>query len=74
MSISDAVGSLGSSITSPAKLGFVAYVVLAYSGKVATSTRQFFVVVVLFFLLQVFHDDYLRIVLNRLAEERSPSK
>ncbi len=68
MGISDTVGSLGASITSPAKLAFIGYVVLAYAGKVATSTLQFLIVASVFFVLQVIHDDYLRVLLNRFAE------
>ena len=73
MTIGEAIGSLGSSITSPAKLSFIAYVILGYTGKISTSTWQFFVVAGLFFVLQVFHDDYLRILLNRLAERKGDS-
>jgi hypothetical protein len=68
MSIGEAVSSLGKSITSPAKLGFAAYVLLAYTGKIATSKCAFFVVAGIFFFLQVFHYDYLRQVLNRWAD------
>jgi hypothetical protein len=68
MSISDALGSVGSSITSPAKLAFAGYVVLAYAGKIATSKWEFLGVAFLFLILQVLHDDYLRIVLNKWAE------
>jgi hypothetical protein len=68
MGISETVGSLGKSITSPAKLGFAAYVLLVYAGKITTSRWEFFVVTGMFFLLQVFHDDYLRKVLNRWAD------
>jgi hypothetical protein len=68
MSIGETVGSLGSTITSPAKLGFAAYVLLVYSGKIATSKCEFLVIATIFFALQVLHDDYLRKVLNRWAD------
>jgi hypothetical protein len=71
MSISDTINSLnslGSSITSPAKLGFAGYILLAYTGKITTSRYQFFVVTGIFFLFQVVHDDYIRKVLNRWAD------
>ena len=68
MGFSDTLGSVGASITSPAKLAFIGYVVLAYAGKIATSTLQLLIVASVFFVLQVIHDDYLRILLNRLAE------
>jgi hypothetical protein len=68
MSISETAGSLGKAITSPAKLGFAAYVLLAYAGKISTSKCEFLVVASIFFLMQVFHDDYLRKVLNQWAD------
>jgi hypothetical protein len=74
MGISDTLGSLSASITSPAKFAFIGYVVLAYAGKVATSTLQFLLVASVFFVLQVIHDDYLRILLNRSAELKAAAK
>ena len=68
MAVSETVGSLGASVTSPAKLAFAGYVLLAYSDHIKTSRCQFFVVAVLFIVLQVLHDDYLRIRLNKRAE------
>jgi len=68
MSIGETAGSWGSAITSPAKLGFAAYVFLAYAGKMTTSKCEFLFIASIFFLLQVFHDDYLRKVLNRWAD------
>jgi hypothetical protein len=60
----EALASLGNSITSPAKLAFVGYVVLAYAGKIGTSTCQFIAVALVFFFLQISHDDCLRYALN----------
>jgi len=71
MDASSGSAALGASITSPAKIAFVAYAILAYSGKIHTSLCQFIIVAFFFFVLQVAHDDYLRIVLNRCAELRS---
>ena len=68
MGIENSISSFSASITSPAKLAFIGYVVLAYIGKIQTSRWQFIIVAVSFFLLQVFHDDYLRIRLNASAE------
>lgn len=65
------VSSLGTSITSPAKLVFVGYVLLAYIGKLETSTGQFLSVAVIFFLAQVLHDDFGRILLNNWANHLS---
>ena len=62
--------SLGAALTSPAKLAFAGYVILAYSGRIHDgSLCQVLVVAGVFILLQVFHDDYFRIVLNRWAEK-----
>lgn len=69
--LGDAVTSLGAAITSPAKLGFLGYVVLAYSGKIETSRLEFLAVAAVFFALQVFHDDYARIRLNECARLRA---
>jgi hypothetical protein len=68
MTISETIGSLGSAITSPAKLAFAGYVLLAYGRHITTSKCEFFIVATIFFLLQVGHDDYLRIWLNKRAE------
>ena len=43
-------------------------VILVYKRQVCTSPLQFFVVAALFILVQVFHDDYLRIRVNGSAE------
>jgi len=63
-----AMTSLGATLTSPAKLAFAGFVVLVY-GKIipAPSPVQLIVITALFICVQVFHDDYLRIVLNRCA-------
>ena len=68
MSFGEALASVGSSITSPAKIAFIGYVVLAYTGKISTSTWEFIAVAVIFFIVQVLHDDYARIWLNKKAE------
>jgi hypothetical protein len=66
--LGDAMSSLGAAITSPAKLAFAGYVILAYKGAIpAPSLCQFLVVTLTFIVLQVFHDDFLRIVLNPKA-------
>lgn len=55
------VESLGSAITSPAKLAFAGFVLLAYKGYFAIHLCGFLIIAGLFFLLQVVHDDFLRI-------------
>ena len=68
MSFGEALSSLGASITSPAKLAFIGYVVLAYKGKIPSSKWEFIAIATVFLFAQVLHDDYARIWLNRRAE------
>lgn len=64
----DSMTSLGAALTSPAKLAFAGFVILAYNGKISgLSFRKFLVVAAVFLFVQVVHDDFLRIVLNRWA-------
>ena len=63
------VTTLGTALTSPAKIAFVAYVVLVYVNRISTSTGQFLLIVLAVLFFQVFHDDYLRIVLNKAAND-----
>jgi hypothetical protein len=67
-SFAEALASIGRAFASPAKIAFIGYVLLAYAGKIQTNIYQFAFATGLFVCLQVFHDDYLRIVLNRKAE------
>jgi hypothetical protein len=66
----DAAASLGSAITSPAKLAFAAYIIVVTvkPDVLNASVCQFFLVVALFLVIQIFHDDFLRAYLNRAAE------
>jgi len=59
-----ALAEIGKSLTSPAKLAFGGYVLLAFSGKIGTSIFQFMLVAGIFFILQALHDDFLRFALN----------
>jgi hypothetical protein len=63
-SAAEGLAAIGSAITSPAKLAFVGYVILAACGKISTSRWEFLGTAIMFFVLQVGHDDWLRIVLN----------
>ena len=65
--VGKALDSLGGAVTSPAKLVFVSYVVLAAMGKIGVEAWQFLLLAVAFFVAQVLHDDYCRIVLNGWA-------
>jgi len=63
------VASLGSAITSPAKLAYVAYCLLAYSGVLGQPTLwEFLSITGLFIGLQILHDDHWRIRLNERAK------
>jgi hypothetical protein len=66
-SVAESLESLGSAITSPAKLAFVGYVILVATEKICSSRWEFLVVAIGFFMLQVYHDDYVRIRLNECA-------
>lgn len=68
--VGDALASLGTAITSPAKLAFAGYVILVYKGALCgVSLSNFICVAVAFLALQIVHDDFLRTVLNRAAEQ-----
>jgi hypothetical protein len=66
--VGDALTSLGSALTSPAKLAFAGFVLLVYKGALCgVSLREVVWIAVVFILAQVLHDDFFRIVLNRGA-------
>jgi hypothetical protein len=56
-----------SNLTSPAKLAFAAYILLVYHGDVHPQWWITLAVFVAFILLQIFHDDYWRLLLNNRA-------
>jgi len=64
-----AVTSLLGAVTSPGKIFLVGFVVVVAMGRICVTFWQFIWVGVVCFLAQIAHDDYLRIVLNRLAEK-----
>jgi hypothetical protein len=72
----NSLGSLGAAITSPAKLAFIGYCVLVYADKIkpAPTPLAFLGVVTVFLVVQVLHDDYLRIWLNRRAQQGCSKK
>lgn len=73
--VGDALASLGAALTSPAKLAFAGFVVLVYKGALCrVSLCTFLVVAFLFIAIQVFHDDFLRIILNRGAHQYAEKK
>ena len=64
------IGDVAIHLFSPAKLVYLAYIVLAVLRGVFTSKCEFFVVSVLFIAVQIGHDDYLRIRLNARARKK----
>ena len=62
------LSKIPATIFSPAKMAFIAYVLLGALGKIATNMCQFIVVSVVFLFVQIAHDDYLRIRLNYWAD------
>ena len=67
-------GSLPSAAFSPAKMVYIAGILLVALDKVSISWGQFICFSVVFFVVQVAHDDYLRIVLNRYANRGAEGK
>jgi hypothetical protein len=57
-----------SNLTSPAKLAFAAYILLAYKGVIHAPWWMHLIVFVLFVAVQILHDDYWRIRLNHKAD------
>ncbi len=66
MSIED-LSKLPATIFSPAKMVYIGYILLASLGKIDTSIFEFIWASVIFILIEVFHNDYLRIRLNKMA-------
>jgi hypothetical protein len=64
------IGDVAIHLFSPAKLVYMAYVVLAVLRGVSnTSKWEFFLVSALFIGAQIYHDDYWRIRLNARARK-----
>ena len=63
-------GDLPAAIFSPAKMVYIAFVILLGLKILPTPTlRMFFLISVLFMVCEVVHNDYLRIRLNIAAEK-----
>ncbi len=56
--------SLPAAVFSPAKMIYIGYILLAALERIQSSLSQFLWVSVVFLLVQVLHDDFLRIRLN----------
>jgi hypothetical protein len=73
--VGDALASLGAALTSPAKLAFAGYVILVYKGALCgVSVSKFVAIAALFIVIQVLHDDFGRILLNRWAHHLANKK
>jgi hypothetical protein len=64
------VSNAPATLFSPAKLVYIGYVVLAGLDRIPVSAWQFIIISLAFLAVQIWHDDYYRIVLNRRAEAR----
>ena len=65
------VGNLAAEIFSPAKMVYIAYILAVSLGKLHTNLRQFIIFSVLFYVAQIFHDDYLRDRLNASGKDNA---
>lgn len=69
------IGDLPPAIFSPAKVVYVSFVILiGLKILPAPSTALFLFVSLIFLLVEVFHNDYLRIRLNDWAGRRNDNK
>jgi hypothetical protein len=64
------LGDLPATLFSPAKMAYIAYVVLT-ALKIPANPPwwEFFLVTAIFLIIEIFHNDYLRIRLNIAAEK-----
>lgn len=62
------IGGFAIHLFSPAKVVYAAYVLIVILEKAGSTTKlEFAMVSILFLFVQILHDDYLRIRLNRKA-------
>ncbi len=67
------LGNLPATLFSPAKMFYIAYVVLSALKVLPNqSWWEFFLVTVAFLVVEILHNDYLRIRLNYAAEKYRP--
>ncbi|HEY4723166.1 MAG TPA: hypothetical protein VII92_15030 [Anaerolineae bacterium] len=59
--------TLPAAIFSPAKMAYIGYILLGASQRIDINFWQFVVITLAFILIQVIHDDFLRIWLNYRA-------
>lgn len=63
------IGDIPAQLFSPAKMFYVAYVILVALKILQTTKIEFFLITLLFLGLQIWHDDYWRIRLNAKAKK-----
>ena len=64
------LGDLPATLFSPAKMFYIAYVILtALKIRANPPWWEFFIVTAAFLLIEIYHNDYLRIRLNIAAEK-----
>ena len=68
------MGNFSAAILSPSRIAFAGYLLLIYLGKLETTKFEFVLVSLLYLALDIFHNDYFRILLNHWAERRKTSK
>ena len=66
------LAKLPATLFSPAKMVYIAYLILLVWKTTAASHCKFFVVSLLFLLVEIGHNDWLRIRLNNNAEKNRP--
>jgi hypothetical protein len=63
------LGKIPSEIFSPAKMVFIGFIVLASLDRIKVSPCEFIWLSAAFLAIEIFHNDYLRIKLNKWAEK-----
>jgi hypothetical protein len=67
-------GKIPAEVFSPAKMVFIGLIVLASLDRIKVSRFEFVWLSVAFLAIEIFHNDYLRIKLNRWAEKQRSGK
>jgi len=69
--VTEAIAKLPGTLFSPAKMVYIAYVILTCLGKLTAQPLWVFSLVsIVFLLVEIGHNDWLRIILNNHAERR----
>jgi hypothetical protein len=68
------VGGLKAEMFSPAKMVYAAYILAVLLGKLQTDWLGFCIISAVFLIVEVFHNDYLRILLNAKAQAKGQNQ